>query len=359
MSASQAMEDAFGIKVDGPARDLRRLIFCGEWIESHGLHVYLLHAPDFLGYQSAVHMAADHREIVEQGLALKKVGNDLMTILGGREIHPINVRVGGWYRVPRKAALRAIQDRLEWAKEASLETVRLVAGFTYPDVEVDYEFVAVDHPDEYPIIGDRIVSNRGIDIPVQEWRDVFVEEHVARSNALHARIRERGAYHVGPLARYALSYEKLSPDARRAAEDAGLGPVCRNPFRSIIVRAVEMVHACDEALAIIDAYEPPDRPFLEVHPRAAVGHGVSEAPRGLLYHRYELDDDGTITDAQIAPPTAQNQLTIEADLRVVLDEHIDLPDHELSWVLEQSIRNYDPCISCATHFLKLTVDRSG
>ncbi|NNF69361.1 MAG: Ni/Fe hydrogenase subunit alpha [Acidimicrobiia bacterium] len=357
MSSVHAMEDACGVTVDGQLRELRRLIYCGEWIESHGLHIYLLHAPDFLGYESAVHMAADHRELVEQGLQLKKVGNDIVTLVGGREIHPINVKVGGFYKLPAKSDLDALAGKLEWAREAALNTVEVVAGFDYPDVEIDYEFVSVCHPDEYPFSEGNIVSNKGIDIPASGFNDVFTEEHVERSNALQSRVKERGAYHVGPMARYALNYEKLTDSAKKAAANVGLGEVVLNPFKSIIVRAVEMVYACDEALRIIDAYEPGGPASVPVEPKAAVGHGATEAPRGMLYHRYEIADDGSIVTAQIAPPTAQNQLIIENDLRVVLEDNLDLPDDDLSWRLEQSIRNYDPCISCATHFLKLEIDR--
>ncbi len=357
MSSVNAMEDALGITVDGQIRALRRLIYCGEWIESHVLHVYMLHAPDFLGYQSAIHMAADHRELVEQALRLKKAGNTVVSVLGGREIHPINVRVGGFYRVPKKAELTVLVDELEWARDAAIETVRFVSQLNIPKIEMDFEFVSLVHPDEYPFNAGRLMSNRGLDIAVAEFNDYFLEEHVARSNALHSRIKGRGAYHVGPLARYSLNFEKLRPLARSAALEAGLGPVCMNPFESIVVRAVEVVHACEEALAIIDAYVRPDEPYGEITPHASEGHGASEAPRGMLYHRYRLDDEGRIDDAQIVPPTAQNQLTIEDDLRAVLETSLDLPDDDLTWKLEQTIRNYDPCISCATHFLNLQIER--
>ena len=357
MSAVHAMEDALGVTVDGSLRALRRLIYCGEWIESHALHVFLLHAPDFLGYQSAVHMAADHRDIVERGLRIKKAGNAIVSLVGGREIHPVNVRVGGFYRAPTQRELQTLTGELEWALDAALDTVRWAGGLAAPDVEHDYELVSVSHPDEYPFNEGRIVSNRGLDIAASEFDVWFEEEHVARSNALHSRIRGRGAYHVGPLARYGLNFEKLQPLAQRAALEAGLGMVCLNPFRSIVVRAVEIVHACAEALALIDAYVPPQAAHAAVRPGAGVGHGATEAPRGMLYHRYVLDGDGRIAEAQIVPPTAQNQLTIENDLRAILDDSLHLGDDDLRWLLEQAIRNYDPCISCATHFLDLTVER--
>jgi coenzyme F420-reducing hydrogenase alpha subunit len=357
MSSVHAMEQALGVQVAGPLRDLRRLLYCGEWIESHTLHVYMLHAPDFLGYDGAISMARDHGEAVRRGLELKKAGNEILTLLGGREIHPINVRVGGFYRVPTRRELQPLAERLKRAREAALETVRWVAGFDFPDCERDHELVALSHPDEYPFNEGRIVSNRGLDIAADEYDQHFEESHVERSTALHSRLRERGAYLVGPLARYSLNFERLSPLARQAAREAGLGSACANPYRSIIVRAVEVLYACDEALRIIDAYEPPDRPCVQVEPRAGVGCAATEAPRGLLYHRYRLEEDGSIAEARIVPPTSQNQASIEADLASCVGDWLDLPAETLRLRCEQTVRNYDPCISCSTHFLSLEVDR--
>jgi coenzyme F420-reducing hydrogenase alpha subunit len=357
MSAIHAMEDACGIHIDGPLRALRRLIYCGEWIESHSLHIYLLHAPDFLGYESAIHMAKDYRDLVQRGLQLKKVGNQIVSLLGGREIHPINVRVGGFYRAPLKADLMLLAERLKWARDAALETVRWVADFPFPDFEQDYEFVALRHPDEYPFNDGRLVSNKGLAISVQEYDQHFVEEQVPHSNALHSVLKTGGAYFVGPMARYNVNFEKLAPMAQEAARAAGLGPRCGNPFKSIIVRAVEVLHACDEALRIIDAYEAPEQSAMDVRPRTATGYGCTEAPRGILYHRYRIDGQGVILDAKIVPPTSQNQKIIESDLWKFVPKYLDLPPDDLAWQCEQAIRNYDPCISCAAHFLKLKIER--
>ena len=357
MSAIHAMEDACGIHIEGPLRALRRLIYCGEWIESHALHIYLLHAPDFLGYESAIHMAKDYRDLVQRGLQLKKVGNEIVSLLGGREIHPINVRVGGFYRAPVKSDLVRLAERLKWARDAALETVRWVAEFPFPDFEQDYEFVALRHSDEYPFNDGRLVSNKGLDISVREYDQHFVEEQVPHSNALHSVHQTGGAYFVGPMARYNLNFDKLAPMVQEAARAAGLGPRCGNPFKSIIVRAVEVLHACDEALRIIDAYEAPEQSAMDVRPRSATGYGCTEAPRGILYHRYRIDGQGVILDAKIVPPTSQNQKIIESDLWKFVPKYIDLPPDKLTWQCEQAIRNYDPCISCATHFLKLNIER--
>jgi coenzyme F420-reducing hydrogenase alpha subunit len=358
MSSVQAMEQACGIEVDGQLRALRRLLYCGEWIESHALHVFMLHAPDFLGYESAIELARDNPQLVASALELKKVGNEVMTLVGGREVHPINVRVGGWYRAPRKRELTRLVEKLKRAREIALEAVRVTARFDFPDYEQEYELVALEEHGEYPIDRGRIVSNAGLDIAVPEYDEHFVEEHVAWSNALHSRLVERGSYLCGPLARFALAADRLSPLARDIAAEVGLDPAERNPFRSIVVRSVELVYAADEALRLIAHYEDPDAPAVAVEPRAGIGYGCTEAPRGILYHRYRIDDEGTILDAKIVPPTSQNQRTIEEDLRGVVERSLDVPDEELALLCEQTIRNYDPCISCATHFLNLEVERT-
>ena len=294
---------------------------------------------------------------VADALKLKKAGNEIMRVVGGREVHPINLRVGGVHRVPRKAELATLVERLERAREIALGAVTLTATLNFPDYEQDFELVALAAPGEYPIDRGRVVSDAGLDIAAADYMGHFVESHVPWSNALHSQRTDGGTYVVGPLARFATSYDELTPLAREAAAGVGLRSPEHNPFRSIVVRSVELVHAVDEALALIANYEEPDAPAVEVAPRAGVGHGVSEAPRGLLYHRYEIDERGTILDATIVPPTSQNQTAIEADLRGVVERSLDLPDDELSVRCEQTIRNYDPCISCATHFLKLEIER--
>lgn len=358
MSAIHAMENACGVRVEGALRELRRLFYCGEWISSHTLHVYMLHAPDFLGYPSAVEMAKDHPEAVERGLALKKTGNDVMSLMGGREIHPVNARVGGFYRVPARSELSELREKLLRARDLALETVKWTAALDFPEFGQDYTFVALRHDDEYPMNEGRVVSNKGLDIDVSEYDDHFEEQHVDYTNALHCVMKPEGnCYHVGPMARYALNFDRLPSEVQDAAKAGGLGPVCTNPFQSITVRAVEVLYAVTEALRVIDAYEPPEESSVTVEPKAATGYAATEAPRGLLYHRYTIDDDGIIKDANIVPPTSQNQKMIEDDLRRFVPTCLDKGDDEIQYVSEQAIRNYDPCISCATHFLKLEADR--
>ncbi len=356
VSACNAIEDACGVQVDDELVALRRLLYCGEWIHSHVLHVYLLHAPDFLGYSDIIGMARDHADAVDRGLSLKKAGNRLMEFVGGRAIHPINVRLGGFYSVPTRSAFKPLAEQLRRALDNALATVEWVSGFEFPDLELDHEFLALTAPGQYPIENGAIARSRGPSFPVADFTDHVAESQVPYSTALHATL-DGGRYLTGPIARFSLNSSTLSPIAAQAAAEAGLSAECRNPFRSIIVRAVEVVYAIEEALRIIDEYQRPSRTFVDVPARAGVGHGVSEAPRGLLYHRYRIGEDGLVSAATIVPPTSQNQAAIEADLARLVSGNLSLDDAALTMLCEQLIRSYDPCISCSAHFLTLTVQR--
>ena len=357
MGASQAMEDILGLRVSASIRALRRLVYCGEWIESHALHVYMLHAPDFLGLADALELARVDRTLVERALRLKKIGNEILETIGGRAIHPVSLRVGGFTRAPGRRQVRALAEELKWGLETSIATVKLVGGFDFPDLVQDYNYMALRHPDEYAIHEGRLVTSSGLDFAAAQFLDHVEEEHVPWSNALHGKPKDGLAHHVGPLARYNLNYDRLGDTARAAATAAGLGPVVRNPFQSIVVRAVELVQVCEDALKIVESYEEPEHAYEEAPVRAGEGHGCTEAPRGLCYHRYRIDADGIVQDARIVPPTAQNQKVMELDLRKVVEANLDRSDEDIKWRAEQAIRNYDPCISCATHFLRLEMDR--
>ncbi|MCP9456751.1 MAG: Ni/Fe hydrogenase subunit alpha [Nitrospira sp.] len=356
MSAVHAIERIFGLCVEGTLRDLRRLLYCGEWIESHALHLYLLQAPDFLGYESGIAMAKDHPAAVTRGLRIKKAGNALMTLLGGRSVHPVSVRVGGFSRVPSRRELEGLKDELLWARDAAIDTLRWVASFAYPDFSPDYTFVALHHDDEYPLNEGRIVSSDGLDSPVDEFERHFEEQQVPHSNALHCLLNG-SPYLVGPLARVNLNCDWLPPAVREVLTGVGLSLPLRNLFQGIVARSVEILYALEEALRLIDLYEPPPVSSLPVSVRAGVGMACTEAPRGILYHRYRIDENGVIREAKIVPPTSQNQGRIEQDLRLWIPQVLDRPDQEISLSCEKVIRCYDPCISCATHFLKLDLQR--
>lgn len=357
MSAVRALEAALGVQPTPEIRRLRRLLYCGEWIESHALHVFLLHAPDFLGYESAVEMAADHRPVVEMGLRMKRAGNALIELLGGRAIHPISVRVGGFSRAPARSALAAHRDALARGLEDALAAVAWAAGLEAPDFEQDYVFVALD-ADVYPLEEGRgIRISDGTTLPEADFETRFGEVQVPHSNALQCRMLDGRAYLTGPIARLALHAERLHPRAREAWEGTGMSLPVRNPYLSMVVRCVELVHAFAEALDLLDGYRGAEPSAVPWEAADAVGYGATEAPRGLLWHRYAVRADGTVAEAKIVPPTSQNQARIEEDLASIGPELAAMEHGAATRRCEQLVRAYDPCISCATHFLELDLGR--
>lgn len=358
MSTVHALERGLGVSVTPEIRQLRRLLYCGEWIESHALHVHLLNAPDFLHHESGLSLAREQPVAVERGLRLKKHGNQLLEVLGGRAIHPINVAVGGFYHAPRRAQMAALIPDFEWSLEAAIEATRWVAKFDFPDLSCEHDFVALTHPDEYAMNEGRIATSNGPEMEVAAFESEFEEQQVPHSTALHCvRKSSRTSYLVGPLARLHHNRNRLSPRAMRLADELPLEWPCTNPFKSILARGLELVHAFEEALEILRTYRPPKpaRVAYEVH--AAEGCAATEAPRGLLYHHYAFGDDGLIRRAKIVPPTSQNQGQIELDLARWVPRVLGADDAALATSCEQLVRCYDPCISCSTHFLRLRVER--
>jgi sulfhydrogenase subunit alpha len=361
MTACGAIEAALGIAVPPDIRRLRRLLYCGEWIQSHALHVHLLHLPDFLGVESGFALAATHPDLVNRGLRLKALGSRIMEVVGGRAVHPVNVAIGGFHRAPSAAAIRALVPELEWGLAAAVELVAEVSRLDFPGVPRDVACVGLRPEAGYPIDDGRIVSSDGLDIAAGDYERHFSERQMPWSTALHSvRLPEETPYLVGPLARMNLCHDRLPPVARRAAEACGVEFPLRLSAQSIVARALEIAVACEEALAIARAAVA-DVAACRVAfaPRVATACHATEAPRGLLWQRYSIDAGGLVTAAAIVPPTSQNQAMIEADLRAMLPGVLDRDDATATHACERLIRDYDPCISCATHFLRLAVDRGA
>lgn len=358
MSSVHAMEKICDFRIAPVVRELRRLLYCGEWIESHALHTFMLHAPDFLGYPDALTMAKDHKEWVEKALQLKKAGNDIVNILGGREIHPINVKIGGFYRYPVKREFKELRKRLDMAKGIAWDATLWMAGLEFPEFEYDYEYVSTHHENEYSMNEGRLVSNKGLDIDIPQYEAFFEEEHMEYSTTLHTIMDKKKRFLTGPMSRYNNNWEQFSPDSKKLSQKAGLQKTCFNPFKSLLVRMIETFYACEEAIRIIDQYEHPGSVKDHVEPKAGYGSAVTEAPRGILFHGYEIDELGNIVRSRIVAPTSHNQKIIEDDLRRLVEQNLELDHAKLTHRCEQSIRNYDPCISCSTHFLNLDIERS-
>jgi len=359
ISSVRALESALGIEIPAEIYTLRRLMYCGEFIESHSLHIYLLQAPDLLGVPSALDLAAIAPEVVKNALRMKKSGNELLKAIGGRSVHPVNVSVGGFYRWPDAGPLKATLPELEWALEAAKETVKWSLTLPYPDLKVNYEFVAIHEKDEYGVMKGDVWSSKGSKLSVNDYETRYIEVHVKHSNALHSHTKDGGHYMVGPLARLNLNHEQLMPEAQKALKDNKIKLPILNPYKSLIARSIELVNFLEEAIQLVKAYHPSGPAFLELKLKAGEGCGMSEAPRGLLYHRYQIDEKGRVKFAKITPPTAQNLPRIEEDLLALAPQLVKMEQEEATLTAEHLVRSYDPCISCATHFLKLKVEEVG
>jgi coenzyme F420-reducing hydrogenase alpha subunit len=357
MSAVHAIEQAFEMEPGPWVRQMRRLFYCGEWMESHGIHIHMLAAPDFLGYNSVLEMAKDHPAVVERGMQLHGLGMELMSLLGMRSVHPVGACVGGFYYAPKADDVRQLLSRFEQALPLGLDLVKWALSLPLPDAHEDFVSVALQHPHEYPMNEGQIVSSNGLNILAPAFEDHFEEFQLPHSTALHSTFAGR-PYLVGPLARMNLNLDCLPAEIQPLLADAGIQFPSQNMFHSIIARCIEVYYCMLEAIQIMKAYALPSQSRVPLTPKAGVGFGCTEAPRGLLWHRYEFDEKGLVTDSKIVPPTSQNQARIEQDLIHGLQTYgLDHSDAELRAQSEMIIRNYDPCISCATHFLTLKVDR--
>ncbi len=358
VTAAQALEKLFGVELSPWARAMRRVFYCGEWIQSHSLHIHLLAAPDFFGCGNAIELARIAPDEVRRGLRIQALGNELMDLFGARSVHPVGVRIGGFHAAPSLFRIQAIRDKLRAVLPEAEALVRWAARIPMPPDDQAFVSVAMRHPTDYAIEIGAIAASDGLLIEAEAYDTHFAERHEAHSTALFSTYRQQ-PYLVGPLARLNLNHDRLPAGIQALRAETGFTLPSRNLFHSLLARAVEILLALQEAARLLDNYKVPDSPWVPVTPRAGVAFGCTEAPRGLLWHRYEMDADGRVINARIVPPTSQNQGRIEQDLRLsLLNFGLDHPDDALRLHCEKVIRNYDPCISCATHFLRMNVERT-
>lgn len=359
MSASHAIESIFGVTITPWIRAMRRLFYCGEWLQSHSLHIHLLAAPDFLGFNSVIEMSSRYGDEVRRGLKLQALGNDLIAIFGARSVHPVGVKIGGFSRAPEQTKLAELLQRITDAKRDAVDLIHWLDTLDLPDNDQDFVSVALHHDDEYPFNEGRIISDNGLDIAIAEFEEHFREMHVDHSTALHCLLDGK-PYLVGPLARINLNSDQLPDEVKSVMQGLKTCFPSKNMFHSIIARAIEIHFVLVEAEQLLNQYEHTDAPCMKFEPGAGTGYGCTEAPRGLLWHRYDMDENGCVTKAIIVPPTSQNQPRIEQDLKdSLINFGLDNEKSELQLHAEKVIRNYDPCISCATHFLNLNLIRDG
>lgn len=359
MSASHAIESIFDVTITPWIRAMRRLFYCGEWLQSHSLHIHLLAAPDFLGFNSVIEMSSLYGDEVRRGLKLQALGNDLITLFGARSVHPVGVRIGGFTRAPDKKSVDALLQRVTEAKQDAVDLIHWLDTLNLPEDTQDFVSVALHHNDEYPFNEGRLISDNGLDIAINEFESHFKEMQVDHSTALHCLL-DGQPYLVGPLARLNLNADQLPDEVKAVMRGLKTQFPSKNMFHSIIARAIEIQFTLIEAEQLLSQYERTDEPCMKFEPKSGTGYGCSEAPRGILWHRYDMDETGCVKKAVIVPPTSQNQPRIEQDLKTsLINFGLDNKKQQLQLHAEKVIRNYDPCISCATHFLNLNLIRDG
>jgi coenzyme F420-reducing hydrogenase alpha subunit len=365
VTAVQALETILGIRIPEPIASLRRLVYCAEWIESHVLHIHLLHAPDFFDCHSGIDLAKKFPDQVKRGLKLKQLGNRILEVLGGRAIHPINIAIGGFYRLPKTSQLTDLIPELQKALQEAIDAARWLGNLPFPDFTAPYHYVSLIETDRYPIESGRVAIGSDQTIGLELYETHFQEVQVPHSTALQSKfLGADGAstdYFVGPMARLYHNQERLGPQSKRLADELRFDARRCNPYQSILARAIEVVHAFEEALRIVQALQDGSlgglAPRVSYEPHAGMGMSATEAPRGLIFHRYQIDDAGNVVFAKIVPPTSQNQARIEADLRLLLEQIHRDSDPSIALACERLVRCYDPCISCSTHFLKVKIQR--
>lgn len=353
MSSVHAIEKIFGIKVEEPIRQLRRLMYCGEWIESHALHIYLLNGPDFYGIESAW-ASKEYLPIAKRGITLKKLGNQIISLIGGRSVHPVSVRVGGFYKLPKRKDLQALLVALEDGFEKAIEGISWAAGLDFKDNSWDMHFISMSHPDEYPMNEGSVVSNKGLNLSMDSFFESIEEYQVEHSTSLYSRLKDRASFNhyiVGPLSRLNLNYEKLPDEIKSAIRNNGISIPITNTQMGIIARSIELAYAFYEAIRIIKDYEEADKPYVNFEPRSGEAIWITEAPRGMLIHRYEIDSEGYVKNCTLIPPTSQNLRHIERDIYHFIESNIHKPVEFLKKEAEKIIRSYDPCISCSVHLV--------
>ncbi len=349
-----AMERCMGVEETEQTGKLRELLYMGELIQSSTLHTYFLALPDFLGYPSAIAMASKYPTEVKRALQLKKLGNDIVDILGGRAIHPINTKLGGFRKLPKKADLGKLLDKLKTMREDAAITADLFLSLNMGDFERKTQTLSLGGTDNYEFSKGDIISPDGIKIQQDQYQNYLKEEVLDYSNTKVSNLNNKG-FMVSALSRLNNNYKYLSEGAREKLEASDMILPSYKPLDINKAQAIELLYSIDHSIELLENLEY-KLDNSEVTPRAGEGIAYTEAPRGLLMHHYKTDSTGKLTYANIITPTAANLKNIEEDIRKFVPSVIDKPKEEIIFGVEKLIRAYDPCISCSAHAIKVKID---
>ena len=347
-TALKAIEKAMGINPSQQTKTLRRLMVLSQMVASHLIHLYMLAMPDYHGYLSAPEMLPEFAKELSRLIRMKRVMNNLTAAIGGRASHPVSAVINGFTDLSSSQVLSKLCQELERIETDAVETVRMVCEFSIPDFFRKTEYVALKTANGYALTEGSIVSNQGLEIPEEDYRQYFEEKEVPYSMAKRAKIKGRGSLMVGALARLNLKFDQLSPSVKKLAQEVGFSIPDYNPFHNNLAQSLEIFYGIQECRQIVENLKlfPEDNNY---RVRAGEGGAVSEAPRGLLYHWYAINAKGVIEKANIVTPTVHNFANIEEDIRHLVRQNSDLPEKKIALLCEMLVRAYDPCFSCSVH----------
>lgn len=352
LASIRSLERAMQITPPETAKIIRLLAMHGETLQSHALHLFFLAAPDFMGTPSAVPLLQSHPEVVEAGLMLKELGNELSIATTGRATHPVSLVLGGVSKAPSKQRLTEIRQMIADRKPMLDRATDFFMTLRVPEFVRETEFISLHDGESYPYIGGNLVSTDGVKRDENDYLAMTNEYTVDFSTSKFTRLsRESSA--AGALARFNNNYDQLSPRAKEAAAAFGLEPVCHNPFMNNIAQLVECHHIIESTEAIIDRLLGDDLRDIKTDykPKAGAATGAVEAPRGVLYHYMETDEQGKVVKGDCIIPTTQNNANIHYDLNALAAESLaqGKGEKEVEKLCEMLVRSYDPCISCSVH----------
>lgn len=351
LASINALENAFQVEINKDIEHLRRVLLAGQIIQSHALHFFFLAAPDYIGLDNALEMAEKKPEVFKVALALKEIGDDIVRTIGGRQVHPVTPVVGGFTKKFDRKTLADLKKRVDSHMHYALEALDMAQTFKYPDFKNATEYFALTSGINYALLSGKITSTEGVKADIQDYSLNIKEKVVSHSTAKHA-VHNKESFMVGALSRVNLEEKFLNPKAKKAIQKfKKIKLPSVNPYHINLAQTIEILHFLEECSKILEVMVHGKEPILKVpyKARESSAAGAIEAPRGTLYHYYEVDDKGIIQNCDIITPTVQNLENIEKDAEFVLENTKNLPEDERYRLLEMLVRAYDPCITCSVH----------
>ncbi len=352
LASISATENGLGVEVSEQVILLRELLAIGERIRSHATHLYFLALPDFTGHESAIAMAKNYKKEFARALKLVQLGNNIVEMIGGREMHPVSPVIGGFTHIPDKESFQKILQRLKDSRDDAIRTAKLFSSIKVPSFERKTEYLSLKQTDAFPLNTGRIVSTKGLNFDSKSYTR-FIQEYLEDYATSKFAVKKGKGYMIGALSRVNNNVKLLTKTAETLFMSKKLSTPIYNPFMNNLAQAVETVHWIERSIEILEQHSFKKEERSKIRLKAGRGVGVVEAPRGLLFHDYTYNSQGVLEKANIITPTAQNLRNMEDDIKAYLPTLLNKKKEDIVLDIEKLIRAYDPCFSCSTHFLKV------